>query len=393
MAFASLGSLGSANSKTAGTSVTALATAIGNVGNLAVALAAWDNTGLDVEQTNNLTFTDESGNTWTKAMELTGSAGVVEDGATAALWLSVLGTQIDVGDDLICTSDTARVAKAISAWEFDILETAVAVQQIASGADSGQPAALTLSGLPSREYLLIHVLAMERPTSVTLTQDPNFTNLTFDGTTGGASTSNMVLFGGYRIATGTTFSVDVATSIGGDHAQMLVALYETSSGDLSALVNQIAETDTANSVTPWRLQKIRPSTDITDGGWTNELGGTTLAGSIDETTASDVDYIQSSESPLTPDICEIKCTVAGNPLTSDDGAIYNIRYRYMKNLAGGDTLNVTVRLVQAGTVIASWTHTGVSDAGVTATQNLSNAEANAITDHGDLRLRFEAVKA
>ena len=48
--------------------------------------------------------------------------------------------------------------------------------------------------------------------------------------------------------------------------------------------------------------------DITDGNWTNELGGTTLAPSIDEVApADDNDYIQSGDDPSS-DLAEIALT-------------------------------------------------------------------------------------
>lgn len=50
----------------------------------------------------------------------------------------------------------------------------------------------------------------------------------------------------------------------------------------------------------------RPDADVTDGGWTNELGtNVNLYQSLDEAVASDADLIESSDSPATPDVAEI----------------------------------------------------------------------------------------
>ncbi len=77
-----------------------------------------------------------------------------------------------------------------------------------------------------------------------------------------------------------------------------------------------------------------------------------------------------------------------DPLVSQG---HTISYRYKKNAPGGDQIDLTVRLVQGTTVIASWTHTNI-DALTQVTQILTGAQADSITDYTDLRLRFEAVK-
>lgn len=392
MAIASVGSLGSATSKTSTTTVTMTASADAEVGRLVVVITSWDNTDITSTETTRLSCTDESGNTWTKIAERTESdAGLAEDGATVAIFATVVTTQIDTGDDIIITSDTARVAKGVSAWEFTIAESELAVQDYEVGGGTSQPAAITLTGLPSEEYLLIYALGMQRSSSVTLTQDSDYSNLTVAGTTGGASTSNQVVYGGFRIATLTTDEVDVDTSTGGNHAHILAALIETGGGTITQSVGQITETDLSQTVIPFKIQYLRPLLDISDGSWLTDTGGSDLRTAIDETTASDADYITSSSSPVSPDICEIKVSSGANPNASNDGAQHHIRYRYKKDTAGGDSIDLTVRLVQASTTIASWTHTDISDTYANADQTLSDAEANAITDYGDLRLRFEAT--
>lgn len=54
-------------------------------------------------------------------------------------------------------------------------------------------------------------------------------------------------------------------------------------------------------------------------------------------------------------------------------------------------INLTVRLMQGTTQIASWTHTGIGTGFTLATQTLSTTEADSITDYTDLRLRFTAT--
>lgn len=133
-----------------------------------------------------------------------------------------------------------------------------------------------------------------------------------------------------------------------------------------------------------------PISDITDGSWLNELStNTNLFASIDETVASDTDYIISPTlSSGFSDTCEVGLTALTDPVSSSS---HTVAYRYRAQGVG--TMNLTVRLMQGVTIIASWTHTSVSTSYAVATQTLSGAEADAITDYGDLRFRFVATGA
>lgn len=138
------------------------------------------------------------------------------------------------------------------------------------------------------------------------------------------------------------------------------------------------------------LQVGAPISDITDGSWLNELGNNTnLYASIDETTASDTDYIISSALVVAAtDTCEVGITALTDPVSSSS---HTVSYRYRAQ--GNTSTNLTVRLMQGATIVVSWTHTGVSTTYAVATQTLSGAEADAITDYTDLRLRFVATGA
>lgn len=129
--------------------------------------------------------------------------------------------------------------------------------------------------------------------------------------------------------------------------------------------------------------------DVSDGTWTTDTGGSSLFGAIDETSPSDADYIQSAESP-SADLCEVQLTALTDPASSSG---HIIRYRYDKNLASVPAINLTVRLRQgASTTIATWTHNNISNGFVLAEQTLSGAEADAISNYADLRLQFEATQ-
>jgi hypothetical protein len=142
------------------------------------------------------------------------------------------------------------------------------------------------------------------------------------------------------------------------------------------------------------LQYAAPAADLADGSWTNELASAVnLYASIDEMTASDADYIQSSLSPAVVD--EVKLTLA----SLDDPAVdtdHVLRYRYQKSASAGDQIDLTVRLYAAdgSTIIAEQVHTAI-DALIDGELTLSEAEAAAIpsADYAaGLVLGFRAVK-
>lgn len=231
MAFASVGSLGTAQEKTADTSLTLTVSATAEVGQLVAVVASCDNEGTTDTETDQLSIADSAGNTWTKLREQTESSGAANDGCCAAIFVSVLTAQLTSGAGTITlTSASTRTAKVMEAWEFSIDGDGVALgdgtSEAVAQAGSGQPAALTVTGMTSREYLLLHLLAMERD-DVTVTPGSGYSSMTGIGTSGGASDLNQMVEGMFRIATLTTDSPDCSTATGAQHVQILVAIYET----------------------------------------------------------------------------------------------------------------------------------------------------------------------
>ena len=131
----------------------------------------------------------------------------------------------------------------------------------------------------------------------------------------------------------------------------------------------------------------RPDEVVSGGGWSPSTG--TLWGCVDEAVASDADFIYSSSTLSLVDTCELGLQPVDDPAV---GYGHAVSYRFRKDVLGGSTVQLTVSLVQGTTVIATWVHADV-EAVVTVRQELSPAEANSISDYGDLRLRFEAVEA
>lgn len=139
-------------------------------------------------------------------------------------------------------------------------------------------------------------------------------------------------------------------------------------------------------------QVLEPVSDVLAGSWTPS-SGTSLFGVIDEATVNDLDYIQSSASPVTADECKVRLQGGTDPAI---GTGHVVRYRYKKNATGGDQINLTVTLYAAdgSTVIASWTHTNI-DAITEADQTLTTTQADSIpsADYATgLVLGFKAVK-
>jgi len=141
----------------------------------------------------------------------------------------------------------------------------------------------------------------------------------------------------------------------------------------------------------------RPSTDTTRDNWEEDDGTTTaIFDQIDEVAADDGDYIRTGLTP-TSDVYVTKLTTLEDPVSS---ANHIVRFRYGKDAAGGDPIDLTVQLRQGyvsegtpGTLIATVaTLTDIPSGWTAGSYTLSAGEADAITDYTNLYLRFIANK-
>jgi hypothetical protein len=137
---------------------------------------------------------------------------------------------------------------------------------------------------------------------------------------------------------------------------------------------------------------LNVSADSADGNWHDNTGGTSLAAAIDETSASDSDYIRSELGP-SASACRVKLAAGGDPASSTGHIIH---WRAGKDSTGGATIGMTVKLYQGGgnsigggTLIASFTRSNVN-ALTTYDDTLSGGEADSITKYADLYLEFSA---
>jgi len=131
-------------------------------------------------------------------------------------------------------------------------------------------------------------------------------------------------------------------------------------------------------------QIARPTSDISDGNWLNELGNNTnLFASLDEVTPLDDDYIISPLNPSSEPVTIGMDSALQTPLAGQQYAMYRI---------GKDNpsarIDITVELLQGASVVQTWTYTDVAY-GFT---NISELITGTITDYSQLRLRFTANK-
>lgn len=125
-------------------------------------------------------------------------------------------------------------------------------------------------------------------------------------------------------------------------------------------------------------QYARPTSDVSAGTWTAS-SGSDLYAMLDETVASDADYITTT----TASICEVALGTLSDPASSTG---HVVRYRISATSGG-----ITVRLRQGTTTIATWTHSPAPTSLTTYAQTLSSGEADSITDYTALKLQFEAT--
>lgn len=124
-------------------------------------------------------------------------------------------------------------------------------------------------------------------------------------------------------------------------------------------------------------QLLAPIADLSAGGWTPSSGSDIYA-MLDESTASDTDYIVSS----TASSCEMRLAVGGDPAVSTG---HILRYRLLSG-----TGSITAILKQGSTTIASFGPHTLTGSAQDFAQTLSAGQADSISDYSDLRVVFTA---
>lgn len=143
------------------------------------------------------------------------------------------------------------------------------------------------------------------------------------------------------------------------------------------LVGQNATLSLSGSV-----QKARPGSDISTGGWLPS-SGSDLYAMLDETSYNDSDYIYSPNNPTT-ETAEVKFTSVTDP-----GVHTGHILRFRLAAVGLDTV-FDVYLMQGATQIATWQKTVTASNTVSYEETLTSGEAASITDYTDLRIKVVA---
>lgn len=131
----------------------------------------------------------------------------------------------------------------------------------------------------------------------------------------------------------------------------------------------------------------RPASTVSSGTWA-ATGAASLHAALNETSASDSEYITSADN-TSPDTCEVALDSLSTPATRTS---HVVRWRWRKENTGGHQVTATMRVMEGTTTIAtdSITHP-TSDVSTFATKvyNLSSGEMTSIGNYGNLRLQFE----
>ena len=250
MAFTFGGALGTAQSKGTGNTVTITTGATAPVGSLVVVCIGVDNVATtDGDHGEVVSVVDSAGNTYIKAGEWTNGQGAAGEGATVAVYQSVLAAQLTSGGTITVTLGANVDARSAIAGYWTIGKASVAVAGLATQAtDGADPAAMTLADLPSREYLFIGAHAYKGPYgSDSYAADGAFSVIADAGsgafgigTTGGGAVTNQSVGAGYRILTGTGTSYDATIANNRDSAGLFIALYEVDEELIEALFRGMA---------------------------------------------------------------------------------------------------------------------------------------------------------
>jgi hypothetical protein len=140
-------------------------------------------------------------------------------------------------------------------------------------------------------------------------------------------------------------------------------------------------------------QYAYPTTDTTRDNWEEDDGTTTtIYDQIDETTADDADYIRTQTAPSS----DVYVTKFGSLTDPSSSANHTLSLRYGKDSAAGDNIGLVAQLRQGyaseaslGTLIATaLNNTNIGSGWTQADYTLSGAEADTISNYGDLYLRL-----
>lgn len=231
-AIASVGNLGTGNHITSSNNFTFTGTtaAAFEIGNVAMAVFATDNTTTTNGSSSDHTTLTIGGVGMTKLKEWThGGGGTAGGGATVSIWHLRHTAQINSGAAIAATITTARVAKAVTIWEFTSGDALTFNDPSGWGSETqnaADPGSIALSGLTNREYLFFRGQAMEHDNTTNWTPTANYTVTNISVADAGAAAAGMRALGEFRIITATGETSNPTTALTVDTAGLFIALYE-----------------------------------------------------------------------------------------------------------------------------------------------------------------------
>lgn len=229
MAFSSLGIAGGANKNSSSTSQNPLVTTTIAVDSILLLIIALDNINTtDGDFSEVTSVTDVRGNVYTKLGEWTNGQGTAATGATISAWFTRVTTQLVNNDTLTVTFSSALIDSSSRLRHFSVtagnsIRVAGSVQTLSN--DGADPGSMTISGLTNKEYLFLRAIASESETT-TFTVTTNYTSYGSQvSSISGATDTNMVIAGEFRILTGTGDTSN-PTIVSADSASIYMALEE-----------------------------------------------------------------------------------------------------------------------------------------------------------------------
>lgn len=167
-------------------------------------------------------------NAYSKARERTATQGAANDGAMASIWYCKVAGRIETTDSITVNFASNRTAKAVS---LAVVRPALGATISVEGGNhqtsaDGTAVSVALSGLTSGEYLWLGMSGVEGPAGDVITGDPDYTDVTRAGTTGGAAASNITNNPEVRIFTGSSDTFNQTLDVSRGFVALLVALKE-----------------------------------------------------------------------------------------------------------------------------------------------------------------------
>lgn len=223
MTITALGSIGDAASGTSGTSLVITTTAAAAVGNLVLLVVGKDNTSTGDSVTNEVTTVEDSGgNGWWKIAEYCNGQGGAAAGAVVSVWACLVGAQIASAGTITITMDTTT-AKAAGAYKYSLSQGYTVIQAGTTqndAADAADYTSLSVSGLPSAQYLFFRAAGGE--SSAQSQNTTSWTNIVSK-----AQGASMFAYAEHHITTATSDTSNPGgSSPACDHASVMFALQE-----------------------------------------------------------------------------------------------------------------------------------------------------------------------